>query len=281
MPQGMNLALYLRNRRLTGDSRISGLRKRLVDGGCTLTDVDTRSALSASGAEMLLSIGGDGTFLSAAALVGNLGIPVLGINLGRLGFLSENGPEQVADAVLNGNYSVEDRALLEAKPSFLTGCQDVDSWPFALNEVTVHRIGAAMLGVDVSIDGDALPTYWADGLIVATSSGSTAYSLSVGGPIVLPESRVLIISPISPHNLNVRPLIVPYSAKIGISLQSRDRSVMFTLDNRMVEADASLGLDVSLAQFSLRRVRLNGSNFINALTSKLFWGEDIRNGRDK
>lgn len=281
MPSGMKIAVYLRNRKLTGDSRISGLRKRLVEGGCTLADVDTRSALSASGAEMLLSIGGDGTFLSAAALVGNLGIPVLGINLGRLGFLSENGPEQVAEAVLDGDYSVEDRALLEAKPSFLTGNPAVDSWPFALNEVTVHRIGAAMLGVDVSIDGDSLPTYWADGLLVATSSGSTAYSLSVGGPIVLPESRVLIISPISPHNLNVRPLIVPYSAKIGISLQSRDRSVMFTLDNRMVEADASLGLDVSLAQFSLRRVRLNGSNFINALTSKLFWGEDIRNGRDK
>lgn len=281
MPSGMKIAVYLRNRKLTGDSRISGLRKRLVEGGCTLADVDTRSALSSSGAEMLLSIGGDGTFLSAAALVGNLGIPVLGINLGRLGFLSENGPEQVAEAVLDGDYSVEDRALLEAKPSFLTGNPAVDSWPFALNEVTVHRIGAAMLGVDVSIDGDSLPTYWADGLLVATSSGSTAYSLSVGGPIVLPESRVLIISPISPHNLNVRPLIVPYSAKIGISLQSRDRSVMFTLDNRMVEADASLGLDVSLAQFSLRRVRLNGSNFINALTSKLFWGEDIRNGRDK
>lgn len=281
MPSGMKIAVYLRNGRLTGDSRISGLRKRLADGGCTLADVDTRSALSASGADMLLSIGGDGTFLSSAALVGNLGIPVLGINLGRLGFLSENGPEQVAEAVLDGDYSIEDRALLEAKPSFRTGNPAVDAWPFALNEVTVHRIGAAMLGVDVSIDGDALPTYWADGLIVATSSGSTAYSLSVGGPIVLPESRVLIISPISPHNLNVRPLIVPYSAKIGISLQSRDRSVMFTLDNRMVEADASLRLDVSLAQFSLRRVRLNGSNFINALTSKLFWGEDIRNGRDK
>lgn len=281
MPSGMKIAIYLRNRRLTGDDRISGVRRKLEEGGCRLYDIQTREDLLGCGADMLLSIGGDGTFLSSAALVGDSGIPVLGMNLGRLGFLSENGPQQVAEAVLSGDYSIEDRALLSARPSFLTGNQTVDRWPFALNEVTVHRIGAAMLGVDVSIDGESLPTYWADGLIVATSSGSTAYSLSVGGPIVLPEARVLIISPIAPHNLNVRPLVVPYSAKICLGLRSRDRSVMFTLDNRMVEADASLGLEVSVAQFSLKRVRLNGSNFINALTSKLFWGEDIRNGRDK
>lgn len=277
----MNIAVYLRNRGLKGDARIERLKRRLASGGCGLVDICSRSDLEGRDVGMLVSIGGDGTFLSAAALVGESGIPVLGMNLGRLGFLSENGPDQVADAILSGAYSVEDRTLLSAKPSFMTGNPSVDGWPFALNEVTVHRIGAAMLGVDVNIDGAPLPTYWADGLIVATSSGSTAYSLSVGGPIVLPEARVLIISPISPHNLNVRPLIVPDTAGISIRLRSRDSSVMFTLDNRMVEADASLGLEVSMAQFSLKRVRLNGSNFINALTSKLFWGEDIRNGREK
>ena len=257
------------------------LKDRLVAGGCKVADISGRQDMAGHDFDMLVSIGGDGTFLSAAALVGESGIPVLGMNLGRLGFLSENGPDQVADAILSGSYTVEDRSLLSAMPSFPTGNPVVDGWPFALNEVTVHRIGAAMLGVDVDIDGAPLPTYWADGLIVATSSGSTAYSLSVGGPIVLPESRVLIISPISPHNLNVRPLIVPDTAKISIGLRSRDSSVMFTVDNRMVEADASLKLEVSVAQFSLKRVRLNGSSFINALTSKLFWGEDIRNGREK
>lgn len=277
----MNIAVYLRNRSLTGDSRIVRLKGRLASGGCGVTDICGRQDMDGHDFDMLVSIGGDGTFLSAAALVGASGIPVLGMNLGRLGFLSENGPDQVADAILSGSYTVEDRSLLSALPSFPTGNPAVDGWPFALNEVTVHRIGAAMLGVDVDIDGAPLPTYWADGLIVATSSGSTAYSLSVGGPIVLPESRVLIISPISPHNLNVRPLIVPDTAKISIGLRSRDSSVMFTVDNRMVEADASLKLEVSVAQFSLKRVRLNGSSFINALTSKLFWGEDIRNGREK
>lgn len=277
----MDIAVYLRNRTLTGDSRILRLKDRLVAGGCKVADISGRQDMAGHDFDMLVSIGGDGTFLSAAALVGESGIPVLGMNLGRLGFLSENGPDQVADAILSGSYTVEDRSLLSAMPSFPTGNPVVDGWPFALNEVTVHRIGAAMLGVDVDIDGAPLPTYWADGLIVATSSGSTAYSLSVGGPIVLPESRVLIISPISPHNLNVRPLIVPDTAKISIGLRSRDSSVMFTVDNRMVEADASLKLEVSVAQFSLKRVRLNGSSFINALTSKLFWGEDIRNGREK
>lgn len=275
----MKTAVFLRNRQLAGDRRILDLKKRLSEGGCVIYDVQDREDLSREDTDMLISIGGDGTFLSSAALVGDSGIPVLGMNLGRLGFLSENGPEQVAEAVLEGGYEIEDRTLLHVETSAPAGSTGVDSWPYALNEMTVHRFGAAMLGVDVCIDGERLPTYWADGLLVATSSGSTAYSLSVGGPIVLPESRVLIVSPISPHNLNVRPLIVPDTSVITLGLHSRDSSVMFTLDNRTVEAAPCLKFRVSMAQFSLKRVRLKGSDFINALTSKLFWGEDIRNGR--
>ena len=275
----MKTAVFLRNRQLAGDRRILDLKKRLSEGGCVIYDVQDREDLSREDTDMLISIGGDGTFLSSAALVGDSGIPVLGMNLGRLGFLSENGPEQVAEAVLEGGYEIEDRTLLHVETSAPAGAPGVDSGPYALNEMTVHRFGAAMLGVDVCIDGERLPTYWADGLLVATSSGSTAYSLSVGGPIVLPESRVLIVSPISPHNLNVRPLIVPDTSVITLGLHSRDSSVMFTLDNRTVEAAPCLKFRVSMAQFSLKRVRLKGSDFINALTSKLFWGEDIRNGR--
>ncbi len=148
---------------------------------------------------------------------------------------------------------------------------------YALNECTVHRSGAAMLGVEVTVDGTRLPTYWADGLIVSTSSGSTAYSLSAGGPIVLPQSRVLIITPIAPHNLNVRPLVVPDTSVITLRMQSRDRKVIFTADNRTAETDGDARIEISVAQFSLKRVRLNKSDFINALTEKLFWGEDIRN----
>ena len=134
-----------------------------------------------------------------------------------------------------------------------------------------------MLGIQVSVDGVDLPTYWADGLIVSTSSGSTAYSLSSGGPIVLPESQVLIITPIAPHNLNVRPLVVPDNAEIRLKMDSRDADVIFTADNRTASVPASTEILIRVAQFSLRRVRLRKSNFINALTEKLFWGEDIRN----
>jgi NAD+ kinase len=133
--------------------------------------------------------------------------------------------------------------------------------------------------VDVNIDGVELPTYWADGLVVSTSSGSTAYSLSVGGPIVLPESKVLIISPIAPHNLNIRPLVVPNTVNLILKMQSRDGKFAVTADNRTVEVAEDVVLTIGVAQFSLRRVRLNRSNFITALTEKLHWGEDVRNIR--
>lgn len=276
----MKIAVFLRNRRLENDARYLGLIGRFRSAGCEVYEVKDGHGIE-PGTDIFTSVGGDGTFLSSAVLVGDSGIPVLGVNLGRLGFLSENTPQEAVDAVMSGNYTIEERNLLKAdfghaaeKDSGLRGI-----YPYALNEITVHRAGPAMLGVDVVIDGSALPTYWADGLLVATSSGSTAYSLSVGGPIVMPDSEVLIISPISPHNLNVRPLVVPVTSRIGLSLQARDEKVFLTIDNRSMEVSTDLRMEVSMAQFSLKRIRLDGSNFIKALTTKLFWGEDIRNGR--
>lgn len=232
------------------------------------------------GTDMVLSVGGDGTFLSASKRVADSGIPILGVNLGRLGFLSENKPEDIVAALLSGKYELENRTMLKASVSGCSSGKDIAQWPYALNEVTVHRNGAAMLGINVSINGDKLPTYWADGLLVATSSGSTAYSLSVGGPICAPDAKVLIIAPIAPHNLNVRPLVVPETAEIGISICTRDESAVLTMDNRTFSIDCSTELSVSMAQFSLKRVRLPKSSFVKALVSKLFWGEDIRNNGD-
>ena len=165
------------------------------------------------------------------------------------------------------------------KASVSPSADSTEMSDYALNEITVHRTGAAMLGVDVDLDGVKLPTYWADGLVVSTSSGSTAYSLSVGGPIVLPESKVLIIAPIAPHNLNIRPLVVPVSAVLTLKMHSRDGKFALTADNRTVEVCEGVELTIKVAQFSLRRVRLNKSNFITALTEKLHWGEDVRNIR--
>lgn len=272
----MTAALYIGKEGLDADVRIKELADSLQEGGCSCYTVSEGDALKEK-TDLVLSVGGDGTFLSAAMLVADTGIPVVGVNLGRLGFLSENRPEDVAQAILSKDYIVEDRSLLSASLSVKSGNPSIDQWPYALNEVTVHRSGAAMLGVDVCLDGKWLPTYWADGLIVSTSSGSTAYSLSVGGPIVLPQSKVLILAPIAPHNLNIRPLVVPDSSEIRMRMHSRDGKVIFTIDNRTVELPAETEITVSLARFSLRRVRFNNSDFINALTEKLFWGEDVRN----
>lgn len=224
--------------------------------------------------ELVVSLGGDGTFLHAARIAAPLGIPVLGANMGRIGFLSENRPEDVAEAIAEGDYSIEDSPLLSAELIRPDGKREVF---LALNEITVHRLGPAMLGVDVSINGNMLPTYWADGLIVATGLGSTAYSLSAGGPIAFPDSKVLLVTPIAPHNLNVRPLIVPDSSLIGLSFRSRDPRLVLSADNVNSDMTGDCSLRISVAQFSLKRARLRNTGFIDALTSKLYWGEDMRN----
>lgn len=270
----MKIAIYIGKKDAEGDNGLKALLQELTQAGYAL-DIVREGDRLADAYDMLLSVGGDGTFLSATKLIAGRDIPVMGVNLGRLGFLSENRPADIAKDLLGGDYTIENRAMLQAE--IVTGNPEIDVWPYALNEFTVHRSGAAMLGISASVDGVNLPTYWADGLIVSTSSGSTAYSLSSGGPIVLPDSKVLIITPIAPHNLNVRPLVVPDSAEISLKMISRDEDVIFTADNRTASIPASSEIVIRVAQFSLRRVRLKRSDFINALTEKLFWGEDVRN----
>ena len=272
----MKAAIYIGKKGIESEERMERIFSELEEGGCELHFL-SEGEKPGQGTDMLLSIGGDGTFLSASSLVAGTDVPVLGVNAGRLGFLSENRPEDIATAILSGDYTIENRTMLKADVA--SGNPMIDAWPYALNEVAVHRSGAAMLGVDVVIDGIHLPTYWADGLVISTSSGSTAYSLSVGGPIVLPESKVLIISPIAPHNLNIRPLVIPDTSQIVMKMHSRDGRFVLTADNRTAEVAEDTIVKVAVAQFSLKRVRLNRSNFINALTEKLFWGEDIRNIR--
>ena len=270
----MTAYIYIGKKGSDSDERIIRLKESLESGGWSVVQGISAEELP-SGTDMILSVGGDGSFLSASSVAARLGIPIVGVSLGRLGFLSENRPDDVAHALLSGEYEIEERGILSAR--LIGSCLTQPEEFTALNEVTVHRSGAAMLGVDVMIGGEKLPTYWADGLVISTSSGSTAYSLSVGGPIVLPQSKVLIISPIAPHNLNVRPLVVPDSSEIVLSMHSRDSQFTFTSDNRNVCASSDTIVEVSMAQFSLKRVRLNKSDFINALTEKLFWGEDVRN----
>lgn len=278
----MKIALYSRDGGAMTDPRLSSMLDKLEKELFMIYEISGGEDLL-PGTDLVMSVGGDGTFLSAARCVGASGVPILGVNLGRLGFLSEYSPEEACGALLSGAWYLEDRELLETEvdgslsenPALSASAESFS--PFTLNEVSVHRSGAALLGVDVTIDGHPLPTYWADGLLVATSSGSTAYSLSVGGPICAPEAKVLIIAPIAPHNLNARPLVVPDTTKVSISMRSRDESVMLSMDNRNHLIQPSATLAVKVAQFSLKRVRLKNTSFIKALTTKLFWGEDIRN----
>lgn len=278
----MKIALYSRDGGAMTDPRLSSMLDKLEKESFMIYETSGGEDLL-PGTDLVMSVGGDGTFLSAARCVGASGVPILGVNLGRLGFLSEYSPEEACGALLSGAWYLEDRELLETEvdgslsenPALSASAESFS--PFTLNEVSVHRSGAALLGVDVTIDGHPLPTYWADGLLVATSSGSTAYSLSVGGPICAPEAKVLIIAPIAPHNLNARPLVVPDTTKVSISMRSRDESVMLSMDNRNHLIQPSATLAVKVAQFSLKRVRLKNTSFIKALTTKLFWGEDIRN----
>lgn len=263
----MKIAIYIPKSRFRDDPRFQDMVSGLAS--CELYELSSAEGLQAD-TDVILSIGGDGTYLSAAEMAARAGVPILGVNFGRLGFLSDCPPQKAAQALVSGRFVVEDREVLQ---SVVNGGEP----QYALNEVAVNRIGAAMLGVDVTVDDVPLPTYWADGLLVATSSGSTAYSLSVGGPICTPESQVLIIAPVAPHNLNVRPLIVPASSRIGISLRSRNKELMLTHDTRTASVSRDTRIEISVAQFSLKRIRLPEINFISALRSKLFWGEDVRN----
>ena len=269
----MKIGYYIKKEALKGDARIENLLKRLEAGGVDLYEI-LGSESCREDTAMVLSFGGDGTFLSAAHRVCEAGLPILGINFGRMGFLAANSPEDAAEAILGGKWEIEELDMLKVE---CEGTEIPGFWPYAMNEVSLHRDTPAMLGVDVKVNGSPLPTYWSDGLLVATSSGSTAYSLSVGGPICMPDTKVLIIAPISPHNLNVRPLVVPDTARITISIQSRDDKAIMTMDNKTMEIDPSWTIEVAMAQFSLKRIRLSKSEFVKALTSRLFWGEDMRN----
>ena len=267
----MNIAVIFGKSSYACDASYGRLSAALEAYGHKLSCVSSCGPLPAE-TDILMSVGGDGTFLGGARLAAPMGVPIVGGNLGHLGFLSENSASAVAEALTNGSYTIQERAMLTAV---------VDGQEFlALNDICARRSDGSMLGIRVSVDGCDLPVYWADGLLVSTPSGSTAYSLSVGGPIVMPSARVLIIAPVAPHNLNVRPMIVPLESRISLRFQSRSDTVLFSADNYSQNIGNDSSIEVRMAQFSLKRVCLDSSNFVKALSDKLFWGEDKRNGNN-
>jgi len=228
-------------------------------------------------ADVLFSFGGDGTMLDSVEYVRDTAIPVLGINMGRLGFLSSVSSKETLDAVhkiLNGEYEVEKRSLLE-----LVGeGQRFKGINYALNELSVMRKdGSSLIVIQVFVDDKLLNTYWADGLILATPTGSTAYSLSAGGPIVAPNNDSFLITPISAHNLSVRPVVISDKSIVKIKVDGRCDAYDLSLDSRTKLVDKGLQLEIKKADFSFNMVKLPGKDFFEAIRNKLLWGNDVRN----
>lgn len=222
--------------------------------------------------DFAISIGGDGTFLTTAAHIGAKNIPILGINLGHLGFLSDvqaSDVDRILDQLINNNYTIEQRSILK-----VTNSEGAPlSLPFALNEVAVMKQElSSMIAVDTYVNGEMLNTYNADGLIVSTPTGSTAYNLSVGGPIVAPQTKVIVLSPIASHSLNVRPLIIPDDCTIDLKISSRSHNYLISIDGRSLSIKESVKLHIEKAHYTIKLVQLGEHSFFDSLKKKLSWG---------
>ncbi|MDN3676136.1 NAD kinase [Flavobacterium paronense] len=228
--------------------------------------------------DILISIGGDGTILRAATFVRDSGIPILGVNAGRLGFLAKVQKENIESflqIVLEKKYTISERTLLTIDCS--PNCADIDI-NFAMNEVSVSRKDTtSMITIETYLNGEYLNSYWADGLIIATPTGSTGYSLSCGGPILTPEVNALVITPIAPHNLNARPLVIPDETEIKLKVSGREEQYLVSLDSRITSISNNSELLIKKTPFKINMVEIPEETFLKTLRTKLLWGEDKRN----
>jgi NAD+ kinase len=229
--------------------------------------------------DMLISIGGDGTILRAATLVRDSGVPILGINAGRLGFLATVQKDNIAEFmqfIIDKKYTISKRSLLSLKCSpDNVEIQDIN---FAMNEICVSRKDTtSMITIETYLNGEYLNSYWADGLIISTPTGSTGYSMSCGGPILTPDVKSLVITPIAPHNLNARPLVIPDETEIRLKVSGREEHYLVSLDSRITSIKNETLLVIKKTPFQINMVEIPGETFLKTLRNKLFWGEDRRN----
>lgn len=229
--------------------------------------------------DLLISVGGDGTILRAITYVNNLSIPIIGINTGRLGFLATIQTTQIEsalDSIYNGEYKISERSLLSIETSPQN--KDLIQLNYALNEIAVSRKNTtSMITVTTHLNGEYLTSYWADGLIVSSPTGSTGYSLSCGGPVISPDATSFVITPIAPHNLNARPLIIPDNTEIQLKVDGREDFYLISLDSRIATLHNSTIVTIRKAGFKIKMVELHSESFIDTLRKKLLWGEDKRN----
>jgi NAD+ kinase len=226
-----------------------------------------------------LSIGGDGTLLKSVTYVHDLGIPIIGINTGRLGFLATIQKEEITQSlskILNGDYYISERSLLSVETNPTN--DDISKLNFALNEVAINRKNTtSMIKIETEVNYKHLTSYWSDGLIVSTPTGSTGYSLSCGGPVIDPSNDSVVITPIAPHNLNARPIVIPDSSTITLKVSGRGKSHLVSLDSRIATLKNNTTITITKASFCINLVQLSEDSFIKTLRKKLLWGEDKRN----
>lgn len=229
--------------------------------------------------DLFFSIGGDGTILKAVTFVADMGIPIVGINTGRLGFLATIQKEEITKSlnqILEGEYSISERSLFTITTNAET--DEIGPLNFALNEVAVSRKNtSSMIKVETRVNGKYLTSYWADGLIVSTPTGSTGYSLSCGGPVIDPNANSIVLTPIAPHNLNARPLVMPDSVTITLKVSGRENSFLVSMDSRIATLPNETTITITKAPFTIKLLQLNDDSFIKTLRKKLLWGEDKRN----
>jgi len=227
--------------------------------------------------DLFLTLGGDGTLLDMVTLIRDSGIPIIGINFGRLGFLAsinKNDIESAIAAVVNRQFTLDSRELICINSETEIFGKD----NFALNDITIHkRDDSAMITTQVFLNDEFLNSYWGDGIIISTATGSTAYSLSCGGPIIYPESNSLVLTPVAPHNLNVRPIVLPDSCALSFDVDTRTGNYLVSCDSRTAVVDKTIRFRVNKAGFQLNLIRLNNESYLSTLRNKLLWGLDARN----
>lgn len=273
MVEKMVLQLTAASREIHISDRLAGLNLPCFDGFPTFDKSDDLSTF-----EAIFSLGGDGTLLNTLTYVGDTQLPIMGINLGRLGFLANIAKENIEPALASyfaGDFEFQDRTLITLE-------SDIEAFStdhYALNEFAILRKDtSSMIVVKAYLNGEYLNTYWADGLMVSTPTGSTGYSLSCGGPVIMPQTRNFIITPVSPHNLNVRPLIVSEDSELRFVIDSsRNQSFLVSLDSRSEAIECPKEFVIRKADFSARLIKVRGSSFLDTLRNKLTWGLDRRN----
>lgn len=246
-----------------------GGQQQSLDGAATFDDSNFT-------ADYVISMGGDGTLLRAAMHVGDKQIPIIGVNMGRLGFLAGVTPDEIEtalDSVFRGEYAVERHSAIHLE----TVGGSIDGCPCALNDIAVlKRDNASMISIRVAVDGEYLVTYQADGLIISTPTGSTAYSLSNGGPIIVPDTGVMCLTPVAPHSLNIRPVVIADTSRVSLSVESRNHNFLVAIDGRSERCPDTTLLEISKTHYNVLTVKAGGRSYISTLREKMMWGEDVR-----